>query len=438
MLNLTNQLVEQIPLNLFSSDIYKRSNNLFKSLKPLTNYIQELSRQPDIDPIAANQSTQLLFYSSVIKASFKDILPLINKFIFNTNNIFDIRKMFFKLNRQLTMTIDRSVDIKQKFSAAVEYLQSIEAYPNTQLIKLNENKFTGQFICSVLLVHIDLHNQFYVKSKFECESFSFELEPETFKYLYEIIIEASSDTNLEYITNVLFKIIYNTFTIFIIDANLDNFHEFLNENDLEKWFTLIYKLAFDDKSDERKKEASRALVYLIEKQTSFGKMLTSIHKHIIENQHPISIDLLLNKLNQQVFIYKWIQILCDNQHTQDKTLAYTVLHSFIDIIFKSQVNPLLQSLIMFQELLLVYLNNQSIDISDELELSPLSILAIEYTTHVIKSCLEQDIQSILFEPLLLGLCTLTESKFNFAIIQPIFGCLMPLFAKNLNVDNLYI
>ncbi|CAF5135868.1 unnamed protein product, partial [Rotaria sp. Silwood1] len=37
--------------------------------------------------------------------------------------------------------------------------------------------------------------------------------------------------------------------------------------------------------------------------------------------------------------------------------------------------------------------------------------------------------SILFEPLLLGLCTLTESKFNFAIIQPIFAAVMPLFAK---------
>ncbi|CAF4345271.1 unnamed protein product, partial [Rotaria sordida] len=56
-------------------------------------------------------------------------------------------------------------------------------------------------------------------------------------------------------------------------------------------------------------------------------------------------------------------------------------------------------------------------------------LGIEYTTHVIKSCLQQEIQSILFEPLLLGLCTLTESKFNFAVIQPIFAAVMPLFAE---------
>ncbi|CAF4919026.1 unnamed protein product, partial [Rotaria sp. Silwood1] len=496
MLNLTNQLVEQIPLNCLSSDVYKRSHNLFKSLKPLTNYIQELSIQTDIDPIVANQSIKILFNFSVMKASFKDILPLIRKLIFNTNDIFDIRKLLVKLNKHLTMTLDRfqkekqtpsltttipqnntidnnvttqvqnrtepvlstekALDIEQKLLAAVEYLKLIEAYPNTQLITLNEKKFTGQFICLILLVHIDLHNQFHAKSKFErgsiSGSFSFELEAETFKYLYEIIeqltiVETSSDTNhLEYILNVCLRL-FTTHLQFLIGANFDNFHDFLNENDIEKWFTLISKLALDDKLEERKKEASQALTYLIEKQTlSFGEMLTFIYKHIIENRYPILIDQLLNKLNEQVFIYKWIEILCDNHHTQDRALAYTVLHSFIDIVLKStfvdieKVNRLREIIIMFQELLLVYLNNQPVDISDELEPSALSTLGIEYTTHIIKSCLQQEIQSVLFESLLLGLCILTESKFNFAIIQPIFAAIMPLFAEyiiqtKIDVDN---
>jgi hypothetical protein len=116
MLNLTNQLVEQIPLNSLSSDVYKRSNNLFKSLKPLTNYIQELSIQTDIDPIAANQSIKILLNFSIMKTSFKDILPLIRKLIFNTNDIFDIRKLLVKLNKQLTMTIDRFEKEKQTLS----------------------------------------------------------------------------------------------------------------------------------------------------------------------------------------------------------------------------------------------------------------------------------------------------------------------------------
>jgi len=113
MLNLTNQLVEQIPLNSFSSDVYKQSADLFKSLKPLINYIKDLSIQTDINPIAANQSIKILLSFSVIKASFKDILPLIRKLIFNTNDIFDIRKLFIKLNKDLTMMIDRFEKEKQ-------------------------------------------------------------------------------------------------------------------------------------------------------------------------------------------------------------------------------------------------------------------------------------------------------------------------------------
>ncbi|CAF1245865.1 unnamed protein product [Rotaria sordida] len=478
MLNLTNQLVEQIPLNYLSSDVYKRSDNLFKSLKPLTNYIQELSTQTDINPIAVNQSFNILFNFSVMKASFEDILPLIRKLIFNTNDIFDIRKLLIKLNKHLTMMLDRfqkekqtpsitttvpqnnttdnnittqihnrtetvlptekALDIEQKLLAAVEYLKLIEAYPNIQLITLNEKKFTGQFICSILLVHINLHNQFHAKSKFDRGSingsFSFELETETFKCLYEIIeqltivVEASFDTNLGYILNVCLRL-FTTHLQFLISANFDNFHDFLNENDVEKWFTLMSKLALDDKLEERKKEASHALIYLIEKQTSsFGKMLTFIHKHIIENRHPILIDQLLNKLNQQVFIYKWIEILCDNQHRQDSTLAYIVLHSFIDIVLQStfldieKVNRLREIIIIFQELLLVYLNNQPIDISDELESSALSTLGIEYTTHVIKSCLQQEIQREMSHRLIVGPPqSPLEKKYNKTLKLPLFS-----------------
>ncbi|CAF4618471.1 unnamed protein product, partial [Rotaria socialis] len=467
MLSLTIRLVEQIPLNYLSSDVYKRSHNLFKSLKPLINYMQQLSLQTDIDPIAANQSIEILFNFSTVKASFKDILPLIRKLIFNTNDIFDIRKLLIKLNKHLTMTIDRfekekqtssvttqdqnttgavvsiekTLDIEQRLLAAEEYLKSIEAFPNTQLIQLNENKFTGQFICSILLVHIDLHNQLHAKSQFERDSmngsFSFELESETFKYLYEIIEQLTAepfDANFEYILNVCLRL-FTTHLQFLVTANFDNFHEFLNEHDIEKWFVLLSKLAFDDKLQESQKEASQALTYLIEKQaSSFDKMLTFIHTHIIENKHPILSDQLLEKLNQQVFINKWIEALCN---TQESTLAYTVLHLFIDIILKStsvdieQVNRLRKIIIMFQELLLVHLNNQPVDISDELESSALSTLGIEYTRHVIKVCLQQEIRSVLFEPLLLGLCALTESKFNFAIIQPIFAIIMPLFAEYL-------
>lgn len=113
MLNLTNQLVEQIPLNCLSSDLYKRSHNLFKSLKPLTNYIKDLSTQTNIDSITVNQSIKILLNFSIIRSSFKDIFPLIRKLIFNTNDIFDMKRLFIQLNKHLTMAIDRFEKGKQ-------------------------------------------------------------------------------------------------------------------------------------------------------------------------------------------------------------------------------------------------------------------------------------------------------------------------------------
>ncbi|CAF4710126.1 unnamed protein product [Rotaria sp. Silwood1] len=487
MLSLTNQLVEQIPLHYLSSDVYKRSSNLFKSLKPLTNYINELSIQTENDPIAANQSIKILLNFSVIKGSLKDVLPLIRKLIFNTTDIYDIRKLFVILNKDLTTIIDQfekekqtsaetttiipqnaaensnevsqeqdkteatlstdqSSDMERTFSIALEYLKSMEVFPSMQLISLNEKKFTGQFISSILLVHIDLHNQLYSKSQYERNSidgsFSFEFEPETFKYLYEIIeqlifIQSSSNHHLEYIVTVCLRL-FTTHLKFLMASNIENFHDFLNENDIEKWFTLILKLVLEDKSEERKKEASKALIYLIDKQTSsFARTLAFIHTHIMENKHPILIEQLFDKLSKNVFIHQWIEVLCNDHHAEDKTIAYTILHSFLDIVLKpssldvEKVNQVCKIILMFQELLLVHLNNQPIDISDELESSSLSILGIEYTTHVIKYCIKQDIKSILLEPLLFGLCTLTESIFNFAIIQPIFATILPIFAEYL-------
>ncbi|CAF0793768.1 unnamed protein product [Rotaria sordida] len=486
MLILTNQLIEQIPLNYLSSDVYKRSSNLFKSLKPLANYISELSMQTEIDPIASNQSIKILLNFSIVKGSFKDVLSLIGKLIFNTTDIYDIRKLFIELNKDLTTMInqfqkDKKIlsdttittpqnvadtdgtskeqdkpeaelstekisDIERNCLASLEYLKSIEAFPSTQLIASNEKKFTGQFISSILLVHIDLYNQLHAESQFErgsmYGSFSFELESETFKYLYEIIehltmMQSSSNNNLDYIVTVCLRL-FTTHLKFLITSNNENFHDFMNENDIEKWFILISKFTFDDKSEERKKEASKALIYLIDKKTlSFPKTLTFFYTHIMENKHPILVQQIFDKLAQNIFIYKWIETLCDDHNVQDKTLAYTVLHSFIDIVLKpnsidvEKVNQLRKIIFMFQELLFVHLNNQPIDISNELQLSALSTLGMEYTTHVIQYCIQQRVQSILLQPLLYDLCALTESKFNFANIQPIFTAILPIFAEYL-------
>ncbi|CAF5114871.1 unnamed protein product, partial [Rotaria magnacalcarata] len=240
------------------------------------------------------------------------------------------------------VSTEKIPDNQCNFSAALEYLKSIEAFPNTQLLTIDEKKFTGQFISSVLLVHIDLHNQLQAKSQFDrgsmYGSFSFSFESETFKYLYELIEQFLAgpplDHNFEYVLDVCLRL-FTTHLQFLITSKIDNFHEFLSENDIEKWFTLILKLILHGKSDERKKQVSKALIYLMEKQTkSFSEMLAFIHRYIMESKHPILVELFFDLLKNDVFIYKWIEALSVDHPAEDKTLAYTTLHSFIDIVLK--------------------------------------------------------------------------------------------------------
>ncbi|CAF1073914.1 unnamed protein product [Rotaria sordida] len=111
---LASQLCEQIPIKyLLSFELSSNSNSLmFKSLKPLINYINELSLSTD--PILATQATQILLKFSIVQASFKDLLPIISKLIFNTTDIFNVRYLFLQLNNCLTETINQFEQEKQQ------------------------------------------------------------------------------------------------------------------------------------------------------------------------------------------------------------------------------------------------------------------------------------------------------------------------------------
>jgi hypothetical protein len=72
ILTLTNQLSEQLPMKSLSSLTYFS----FKSLEPLTDYIQELSLSTD--SIISKQAIQILLSFAIAKGSFKDTLFLLN------------------------------------------------------------------------------------------------------------------------------------------------------------------------------------------------------------------------------------------------------------------------------------------------------------------------------------------------------------------------
>ena len=110
ILALADQLCEQLPMKCLSS----KNNFLFKALKPLTNYIHELSSVTD--PIIARQSMKILLTFSIAKGTLKDILPLLSKLIFNTDDIFNAKGLFLQLNCGLTKTMKEWEKQKQKLS----------------------------------------------------------------------------------------------------------------------------------------------------------------------------------------------------------------------------------------------------------------------------------------------------------------------------------
>ncbi|CAF3487428.1 unnamed protein product [Rotaria sp. Silwood1] len=108
--------------------------------------------------------------------SFKDILFVLNRFLFDTNNVYDLRNIFTQFNdhflanrrewenEQMTnnnQTVRQTIDAK-----LFAHLTSIGAFPNNRLKK----QFTGQFISVFIFTHIDFHNTINTNKQFNSGS----------------------------------------------------------------------------------------------------------------------------------------------------------------------------------------------------------------------------------------------------------------------------
>jgi hypothetical protein len=315
-------------------------------------------------------------------------------------------------------------------------LKSIEAFPNEQLIKLDDQRFSGQFISSIIFAHIDIDQEFNSKKQFQSaslnSSMSFEFHPNTFKQLFHIIEQLSakdSNTAVVHILTVCLRL-FTTHLKFLcaVKLNLDD--------DLEKWFAVLLKLACDEKLDYKAicREASKALIYVIEKkQSSFIEKLAFIHKYTIEQKYPILTEQLLLELNRKVTLLNWINMLCDDK--PEKITAMTILYSFIDTYFNAssdiseeQRQCIKQILISFQQLLLARL---TIDKSSETSVPTICIAAssviVEYITYLLSKHHDGEIfNSIMIG---LGLMAQVEERFDFDTILPIFTSVLPLLAE---------
>lgn len=94
-----SQLCEQIPIKTLcpcQNSLTSSDRLMFKSLKPLIDYIKELSLLAD--SILATQALKILLKLSVAQGSFKDLLSIISRMIFNTTDVYNLQHLFRQMN----------------------------------------------------------------------------------------------------------------------------------------------------------------------------------------------------------------------------------------------------------------------------------------------------------------------------------------------------
>ncbi|CAF0859833.1 unnamed protein product [Rotaria sordida] len=376
---------------------------------------------------------------------------------------------------------------------SLNYLKKLGVYPNTELMKLNDKQFTGQFISSIILAHINFDNELNSVEQSERDlvnsSISFEFHPDTFKWLFQIIDELTTiitetwdvvvvhiltvclqlcTTHLEILCTTKSNIykylstrndkveeVVQSSTMASSDAHR-NLIAFATDDQLQKWFEILLKLVcIDDGRLEQAiicSQASKALIYVFDARTlSFIEKLSFIHKHIIENKHPMFVQQLCKELTKNVVLLNWIETLChDNSNESEQITALKILYSFIDNCFKpsneitnEQQQELKRILILFQQVLFMRLvpesklkTNQNKESDNEIFTtvapSAVSFLVLKYITHILSNYIDKlTIMNDLFNSMLVGLCLMTKTNeiFDFEIIQPIFTTTIPILVE---------
>ena len=408
ILFLTNQLSEQLPLKCLSTLNY--SNDLFKSLKPLISFIEQLSFSSDKN--LSKQSIQILIHLSIAKGSFEDILSLLTKLIFDKNHFYSINNLIEKLNKNLPKESIQSLN----------YLQSIN---------LNEREFNGEIISSILLSYTDL--------------FTYEYQPNTFKQLFNIIEQIilsensfESNQTLDFILNSLIKLflihleyLFNSTTnIYQIFFPKDKNHleNIFTNDELTKWFELFSKISLLNSNEILLENTSKILFYIIDQQTkTFEEKLIRINQLIIENEFTYLIKECFNQLKKDVFILNWIEILCNNNQ-------FDILNSLLEKYFIENNQQLEDIFISFEYHLFYRLIEQSKKENNDEQISLITNLILKFISLIFQNCKNEN---ILLNNILIGLSLMTkiDQILSFQIVQPIFNTVLPLLSEYLLTNS---
>ncbi|CAF0943984.1 unnamed protein product [Adineta ricciae] len=436
ILTLADQLCEQLPIRYFSS----RNTLLLKSFEPLTNYIYQLSLTSDI--LISKQSTKILLIVSMAKRSFKDILSLMNKLIFNITDIYKIKRLIMQMNDVLTTTLAESKQSSNVEFASLTYLKSINSYPNDQLSTLSEHSLTGQFISSIILSHIDIENEIHSPIKqSKLSSISLEFHSDTFRDLFgnieqlSVLLSTQSNQVIIQILTVCLRLF--TTHLQILSECRDHMSTYTSNTELNKWFDLLFQLICNHNKELSmiSEQASKALINVINLQNlSFDQKLILFQKYIMKNEHSTLIAQILVELNQSKTLFDWIEFL-NTEMKESTTLDF--LHWLIDLYFENKEKPVEEILLSLQQRLLYdlieFCKNQGPS-------NGLLSVIVQYFTYILRKCLDQHIVAgQLLSSILIDLNTMVTTKeiFPCEFIYPIFTAVLPLLADYYlnNLDN---
>ena len=106
ILTLTNQMCQQMPIKCLALSNTTRHSSTFliKSLRPVTNYMNELSLKND--SMRSKQALQILLSFAMAKGSFNDLLDILCRLMFDTVNVYPVQGLFVQLNNSLTEALN--------------------------------------------------------------------------------------------------------------------------------------------------------------------------------------------------------------------------------------------------------------------------------------------------------------------------------------------
>ena len=323
--------------------------------------------------------------------------------------------------------VRKIVDLESSGCISLNYLKSINAFPNTS----DTTSITGQLLSSILLSHIDLENEMFGSEKTtNLSSFSCEFHSQTFHIVFDLLHQLSSSSSTNIVDHLLFVCLrlFTRHLQLLVDLQSSiNLVDYVSIDQQDKWLKFFFQLSINDTSPIVAREASKALIHVLNIQ-SISNKLTFIHQQIQDNQHSILIEQLFIELNRNDTLLAWTKSLNDEQH---KNVTLPILYALIDRYsqaespHRSQLETVLVS--FHNQLLSTLVNNKEENISS---------VVIEYLTYIFTKSTNSD----LFHFVLIGLCFLTrEDTILTEQIQSIFLATLPLLAdyhsSNLNDDK---